>query len=523
MSIIVRRGLAATSVAVCLVVLGCQPHAIPTSVSEKGDPTASDESLSASESPVEGWDLIYLQNQPVGWQSLRLSHGEENGRKYLRGLLRSELTVERFGQTTKEMAEISSRQEPSGHLVDVRSVVGEGNGQTITTGRLEGERLKLEARQPTDQRQWEILIPPDCGGCFAVEWSLRNKPLEPGEERQLRALVPLIHQVATIELAAAAQWTQMAIAEGEEQKLLPVHQKMALEGQAIDSTLWMDADGVIWKTEIPALQQITLRTTESEARRIMGSASFDLGGMATVRVARDLPSPHDTTRIRYRIRCSSPEGLAVIPQNSEQLIQPIDAQTIDVTVDRMPAEQTAGRDAESDRPTDADLLPSQMIQSDDAEVRALAAQVPQLKGQLATSIRAQAIEKFVHGLISKKNFSTAFGSAAEVARRREGDCTEHAVLTAALCRAVGIPARIVMGLVYVPSEKGFVFHMWNEIWNGQRWQSIDSTLGLGHIGAAHLVISRTSLETEATWASLLPVLSVMGQMQIEVLEVVPEQ
>ena len=40
-------------------------------------------------------------------------------------------------------------------------------------------------------------------------------------------------------------------------------------------------------------------------------------------------------------------------------------------------------------------------------------------------------------------------TAAEVARSREGDCTEHAVLLAALARARGIPARVAMGLVYV--------------------------------------------------------------------------
>ncbi len=50
------------------------------------------------------------------------------------------------------------------------------------------------------------------------------------------------------------------------------------------------------------------------------------------------------------------------------------------------------------------------------------------------------MERFVNREVTKKNFSQTFASAAEVARSRKGDCTEHAVFLMALCRARGIPA-----------------------------------------------------------------------------------
>ena len=73
-------------------------------------------------------------------------------------------------------------------------------------------------------------------------------------------------------------------------------------------------------------------------------------------------------------------------------------------------------------------------------------------------------EQFVHNYINRKDFSQAFASAVEVADTREGDCTEHAVLLAALCRARGIPARTAIGLVYVPHDQGFGYHMWTEVY-----------------------------------------------------------
>jgi len=88
--------------------------------------------------------------------------------------------------------------------------------------------------------------------------------------------------------------------------------------------------------------------------------------------------------------------------------------------------------------------------------------------------------------------SVAYASAAEVARSREGDCTEHAVLLAAMCRSVGLPARVVCGIVYVPSlgEKKDVFlpHAWVEAYVGKEWVCIDAALrgfDVGHIAFCH--------------------------------------
>ena len=65
--------------------------------------------------------------------------------------------------------------------------------------------------------------------------------------------------------------------------------------------------------------------------------------------------------------------------------------------------------------------------------------------------------------------AVAFASAAETVRSLEGDCSEHAVLCAAMARAAGMPSRVVSGLVYLPpggglgGERGvFGYHLWAE-------------------------------------------------------------
>ena len=129
---------------------------------------------------------------------------------------------------------------------------------------------------------------------------------------------------------------------------------------------------------------------------------------------------------------------------------------------------------------------------------------------------AVALEKHVARTIRKKNFSQAFATAGEVAQSLEGDCTEHAVLLAALCRARKVPARVAFGLVYYPPQQGFAYHMWNEVWIKDRWVPLDGTLGLGGIGADHIKLGDSNLAASTDLAAMLPVAHVFGGLELEV-------
>lgn len=78
----------------------------------------------------------------------------------------------------------------------------------------------------------------------------------------------------------------------------------------------------------------------------------------------------------------------------------------------------------------------------------------------------------------KSTQNRGFDIASEVATRREGDCTEYAVLTAALARAEGIPARVVLGLALIhgPKQYGAFGHAWAEFKVDGHWLVADAAL-----------------------------------------------
>ena len=87
------------------------------------------------------------------------------------------------------------------------------------------------------------------------------------------------------------------------------------------------------------------------------------------------------------------------------------------------------------------------------------------------------VEAFVYDAIPNKSYGRPFDFASRVAASAEGDCTEHAVLLAALLRATGRPARVVLGLLLIEDGPGFYTfgHAWTEVHGDDGWRVLDAT------------------------------------------------
>jgi len=89
------------------------------------------------------------------------------------------------------------------------------------------------------------------------------------------------------------------------------------------------------------------------------------------------------------------------------------------------------------------------------------------------------VSLYVYKRISDKKTGIPFLPASVILRQGAGDCTEHSILTAALLRALHIPARCVVGIILTDNFQGkrnvFVYHMWVEAFYRGRWVLVDST------------------------------------------------
>lgn len=114
------------------------------------------------------------------------------------------------------------------------------------------------------------------------------------------------------------------------------------------------------------------------------------------------------------------------------------------------------------------LLPSRYCQSD--QLSGLAASIA---GSLPENFqRVLAIRTWIHTNISRcPGSSDSSTSAVDTARTQLGICRDFAHLGIALCRAINVPARMVVGFLHelYPMD----LHAWFEVYIGGRWFTLD--------------------------------------------------
>jgi transglutaminase-like putative cysteine protease len=261
---------------------------------------------------------------------------------------------------------------------------------------------------------------------------------------------------------------------------------------------------------------VVYRTTKDAALAPSGPVKFDLILSSVAKVPRKILNADQTRHIKYRVTLQSSVPSQVFPADSRQSVR-----------EQQSGGNSAVMEIKSAGPLDGEavngevaaeyLKPNALVTSDDIRVRSLAQRVT--RGIVDPWEKAGAINKWVAQNIRDKNFKVAFAAAGEVARNLTGDCTEHSVLAAAMCRAVGIPSRVVVGLIYVDELEGFGYHMWDEVFVNQRWVAIDPSFEQTTVDAVHIKLSDSSLEGVAPFEAFLPVVAVAGRLTIEPIEI----
>ena len=214
-----------------------------------------------------------------------------------------------------------------------------------------------------------------------------------------------------------------------------------------------------------------------------------------------------------------------LPTTAAQTVEPVKdkANVARVTVDLTSTGQA------DDKPGAEFLASSIMINFTDPKVTELKDRA--LKGvdaKASPAAKAEAMRRFVHGFINRKNLSVGLATASETARTKVGDCTEHAVLLAALLRGASIPSRTASGLLYVDEFVGsreiFGYHMWTQAWleDGKgtgRWVDLDAVLGdETAFDAAHITLGTSAMADGAMNNDMVRFVPLMGRLSIRVIE-----
>jgi len=206
-----------------------------------------------------------------------------------------------------------------------------------------------------------------------------------------------------------------------------------------------------------------------------------------------------------------------IPSSDNQKVEQLSGGTIILTVEPVAAPTGVRFPYKGNDPAALGALePTRYVESGQKVIIDLARRAVGDTSDAAEAARR--IEAFVADYVVDKSLSVGYASAAEVAVSRQGDCSEHAVLTVALCRAVGIPAQVVTGLAYVSQwstfRNGFGGHAWVQVYLGDKWVGLDAAFrgtGRGGYDAGHITLAVGNGNPE----DFLNLVNTMGQFKID--------
>ena len=423
------------------------------------------------------------------------------------------MTIKRFGQPLVMKQTVTTEETVNGDMLRFGYELANPPAiSTSTVGIVEGDRLILKQTVNGKLKESSQAWRADVKSPVFQDRSLKNSPMKPGESRSFEAFLPEFNKVATVKLSAT-DFEETPLVDGKPQRLLKVKMTQSvIPGLVVSS--FADAKGDMLKTSTGMFgtEMVFYLVSKEEALKAISGTELDLAVSMLVKVKR-IPDLLAARKIRYRIITKGQNPESALPSGETQTVRKIGDDVAEVTIIALPIPEKA-----TIRPVEKEFLASsQYLQSDDERVKEHAQQAA---GDATDPAQvARKMEKYVYEKLSKKNFSTAMASAGEVAKTMEGDCTEHAVLLAAMLRAKGIPSRVAAGLVYVDRLSAFGGHMWTEANLDGHWIPLEPTLGRRGIGCGHLKLSDSSLADDGPSAlsTFVPLMLVIGQLQIEVM------
>ncbi len=444
----------------------------------------------STDSAEREWKEIFLKDRKVGYAVGMIKPFGEGYFIQEEIFLRLNLGGSASGLYSLTQAQVDGRfQMQTFHFIMTSGLV-----RFSISGKMEDEHLIVSSGRGKGQRVQSIKMshPPMLPA--GMDYVLRSRKISVGESFRVTLLDP----------ATMSQEEAVMRVTGKENLIL---HHISYEAYRIETkvwgkplTLWVDEKGVTLKEE--GFMGLTLIKSSASRAAVFteGAETMDLYEITAVKPDRALPDPTKVKVLKLKLEgIDEKPFLAAGLQGGRQKL----AESV-LTVTREPLPSYFSPFAASEA-IELYLKPELNLESDDPEIIKKATEIEGVeKDPLKVARR---LLQWVHAHLEKRPV-LSIPSALETLKAGVGDCNEHATLLTALLRAVGIPARLSIGLVY--SRDKFYYHAWTEAYLGD-WITMDATLNQMPADATHIKFVEGNLEKQ------IEMVKIMGELELKVI------
>ena len=449
------------------------------------------------------WYRLTLLGQPSGYMSsaARLTtgpHGEELLQVEERQVIQVALDAQTLQITGSVVVLYDRDLQPQQWRVHLDKL---GVLQQVTAHR-EGARLHLVNVEQGQSQERDLDLPADFGSELQAFRQIAAGEVAPEQSLTLTVFNPLVADVDQETFTVGAPEALPGQTGGP--LLTPVRLTSLRLG--LDMRVWLDAEGQLARFSLPTLLgAVGERVSPEEALAALSPVVLN----NAVLLDHPLPKPSERRLEQVTLEAIStaaaPEEL--IANGPRQQVTSLGEGRAQVVIQAQGAPRASAVLPVADPALAEFLVSTPLAPLEDPALRDLARQIV---GEETDAWRAaQALSAWVYHNLRMVESEPRPLSALEILRVGSGDCSEHALLMAALARAVGLPTRVITGLAAVGDA--FYYHAWVQVWVGE-WVEMDPTwdqpgvdaghLSLGTSGLDALSFARMSLETGRTMGTL---------------------
>lgn len=440
----------------------------------------------AGGSDREQWYVLSLGGRPVG--SIEETFLETPAE--LRVESRMIMVLNRLGSRVEIGTSAAFVESASGWLRSADSDVRMSSQSTSTAVRVGDGVVRIQSTAGGKSFERTLAFEGELAGPEGIRRRTRERLKKPGDSFRIQTFALELGTVATVTRTAVAAET--IASEGRDVQALKVEEQIS--GYPAKRTLWLDGEGRLLASEEPHPfgTMRVFRADAATARRVGqegGALPDEVYAESIARTQIRLPDPRRIEWLKLRLDHRNPDlGWPAFDQPGHRVVEKT-ARTLVLEVSRPRPVYGASFPVPA---TDANrefLEPNTFIQSDDPEVRATAREI--VGGETDLFRAALKLERWV---AENMTFDPGIvlAPSVEVFKNRRGTCIGYATLLTTLARAAGIPARLVLGYVYVDGMFGG--HAWAEVLVGDAWLPLDSAIvAPGTADAARFAFASSSL------------------------------
>lgn len=393
-----------------------------------------------------------------------------------------EISVKRFDQALNVTRHLVIQENEAGEIDSFEMRMSQSADPTVIRGTRTMGYFSVTQTGAGPGVQSTSAIPADLLGPWKTELKQRSLGFAEGTQYRITVLSPTgiedLFENYEIKIAGKRKFIL-----GDKETEVAVMRANTIPAGMEEISLWSNDGKVIYQEVAGYTME---RSDETTARAEYSSS--EVIDLLMVKPEGRLENPR--SRFEAEFSVTSDQGAPSIESSPYQAVE-VDGKTLSV---RIKVPEPKGKVVSESR--DLYLQPDFYITSKDPNIVRLARVA--VGNEKDPWKQVEILSKWVHSSIKQKNYSVGYATASEVARDLTGDCTEHSVLFAALARSLGIPTRIVMGLVYLDSGRGpaMIFHQWVEV-RFDTWIPVDPTFGLSRADAGRIVIAPMSSASQA--------------------------